>query len=114
MKTSKSTLIRTAFLFASLFILDLIVIFGCIAMMKQGLIYSAEAVGVLGTLITTNGAALTCWWKNNSFSEAAKSLDPILAVIKEKGDGIVKKYMVEMIDKINAEIEEADHDKDKA
>lgn len=79
MNVSKSTIARTAVLFVAL-INQILVVLG-----YEALPFEDEQVGEFVSTVLTVGAALVCWWKNNSFTKAAIMGDCLMCDIKAGG-----------------------------
>lgn len=80
-KISKGTIIRTACLFLTL-INALLAMFG-----KSPLPIDDAMIEQTVSAVFIFAASIAAWWKNNSFTEAAREADAILSDLKkEKGE----------------------------
>lgn len=73
----KATLARTAILFLAIInhILN--------AAGLEPLPFEDEQFGEMVSTLLVDGAALVCWWKNNSFTKAAQFGDECMRTVKE-------------------------------
>jgi SPP1 family holin len=76
MKISKGTIVRTI-------VLGIVLINMVLANMGKSPIQYDETgiANVIGTLVSL-AAIITAWWKNNSFTEAAKKADTFMQALK--------------------------------
>lgn len=80
MNVSAETIARTVVLALAL-INQILAIAG-----REVLPFGEDAVYQLVTLLATLGASLAAWWKNNSFTSAARAADVYMKKLKEKRD----------------------------
>lgn len=78
MKITAGTAARTICLALAL-VNQLLVVFG-----KGAIPFAEDDVYTAVSTVFTIGAALAAWWKNNSFTEAARTADELLKAEKQQ------------------------------
>ncbi len=80
MKISSGTIARTIWLLIAL-------VNQCMMVMGRDVLQVAEDdVYQVVSLLFTIGAAISAWWKNNSFTKAAIIADEVIKIEKDRGE----------------------------